>query len=61
MKLFGWGLILGGCLLFARGIPDGRWVTPLTYSHAMMGFFFGLLHLAYGTYLYFTEKHRNET
>jgi len=26
-----------------------------------MGFFFGLLHLAYGGYLYFTEKSRNET
>jgi hypothetical protein len=26
-----------------------------------MGFFFGLLHLAYGVYLYFTEKRRNET
>jgi len=24
--------------------------------HLLMGFFFGLLHLAYGAYLYLTEK-----
>jgi hypothetical protein len=59
MKLFGWGFILGGCLLFARGIPDG--VTRLAFSHGVMGFFFGFLHLAYGIYLYFTEKRRDET
>jgi len=59
MKLFGWGFVLGGCALFALGIPD--WVSRLTYSHAVMGFFFGFLHLAYGVYLYFTEKRRDET
>jgi hypothetical protein len=26
-----------------------------------MGLFFGGLHLAYGVYLYFTERRRNET
>src|SRR5438132_963526 len=59
MKVFGWALILGGCALLAIGIPDRY--HRLEHSHAIMGFFFGLLHLAYGTYLYFTEKRRNET
>jgi hypothetical protein len=27
-------------------------------AHYVMGFFFGVLHLAYGIYLYFTEKRR---
>jgi hypothetical protein len=59
MKIFGWSFILGGCILFAVGISDR--LTRLEYAHGVMGFFFGLLHLAYGTYLYFTEKRRNET
>jgi hypothetical protein len=58
MRLFGWALILGGCALFAVGIPDSA--GRLYYAHGIMGFFFGLLHLAYGVYLYFTEKPRNE-
>ncbi len=59
MRLFGWALILGGCGLFALGIPDR--VGRLEYAHGIMGFFFGLLHLAYGIYLYFTEQRRDET
>ena len=58
MKLFGWLFVLGGCSLLAMGIP--RSMHRLEHAHATMGFFFGLLHLAYGTYLYFTEKRRNE-
>jgi len=60
MKIFGWGFILGGCALLAVGIPDQP-LRRLDYAQGVMGFFFGLLHLAYGTYLYFTEKRRNET
>jgi hypothetical protein len=56
MKLFGWLFVLGGCGLFALGIPD---LPRATYIHGVMGLFFGALHLAYGVYLYFTEK--NET
>jgi hypothetical protein len=59
MKVFGWGFILGGCGLFAVDIPAG--VPPADYTYAIMGFFFGGLHLAYGSYLYFTEPRRNET
>ena len=59
MRLFGWGFILGGCGLFVADIPAG--VRPADYAHAVMAFFFGGLHLAYGIYLYFTEPRRNET
>ena len=57
IKLFGWLFIAGGCSLFALGIPD---VPRPLYAHGVMGFFFGALHLAYGTYLCFTEKAKNE-
>jgi hypothetical protein len=33
----------------------------LLYAHGIMGFFFGVLHLAYGIYIYFTEQRRDET
>ena len=28
-------------------------------AHWLMGFFFGVLHLVYGAYLYLTEKRKN--
>jgi hypothetical protein len=59
MKIFGWAFILGGCALLALGIPGG--VSWFKYAHGIMGFFFGVLHLAYGVYLYFTEQRKNET
>lgn len=52
MRLFGWAFVVGGCALFAAGIPD---LPPGMYAHGIMGFFFGLLHQAYGIYLYLTE------
>jgi hypothetical protein len=57
MKIFGWGFVVAGCALLA--IPTG--LRPFDFGYGVMGFFFGLLHLAYGTYLYFTEKRGNET
>jgi uncharacterized membrane protein YfcA len=59
MRLFGWVMILGGCLMFALGIPDR--IDRVWYAHGIMGFFFGVLHLAYGVYIYFTDKRRDET
>ncbi|MHB8519398.1 MAG: hypothetical protein ACYDH9_01450 [Limisphaerales bacterium] len=56
MKLFGWVFIAGGCGLFALGIPD---VPRPLFAHGVMGFFFGVLHLAYGLYLTFTTKEKN--
>ncbi len=59
MRLFGWFFVLAGCGLFALGIPS--WARPADYAHGVMGIFFGVLHLTYGIYLYFTEQRRNET
>jgi hypothetical protein len=55
MKLFGYLLLLGGCVLFWAGFKH-----PPTFrtGHALMGTFFGVLHLAYGVYLRFTEQPR---
>jgi hypothetical protein len=55
MKLFGWVFILGGCSLFWLAFQ-----RPPTcrLGHGLMGAFFGVLHLAYGVYLYFTERDR---
>jgi len=58
MKLFAWGLIGGGLLLLLWQVvldPDMR----AGAIHLLMGFFFGVLHLAYGAYLYLTEKGKN--
>jgi len=57
IRLFGWTFIIGGCGLFAFGIPNLP--RPL-YAHGVMGLFFGGLHLAYGIYLFCTEKRKNE-
>jgi hypothetical protein len=59
MKLFGWGFIVFGCSLGVRlaFLKEG---ASLSLGHGMMGASFGGLHLAYGIYLYFTEKRKNE-
>jgi hypothetical protein len=59
MRLFGWAFVLAGCALLALG-PQSQ-IEPFPCGYAIMGFFFGLLHLAYGVYLYFTEQRGNET
>jgi hypothetical protein len=59
MRLFGWAFVIAGCGLFAMGIPDQIQRPDLAYG--IMGVFFGVLHLAYGVYLYFTEQRRDET
>jgi hypothetical protein len=56
IKLFGWLFVVGGCLLLTAGFPEHP--RP-SLAHGVMGAFFGALHLAYGLYLYFTEKQRN--
>lgn len=60
IKLFGWGFIIGGCSLLAVFFSD---VLPMINSvspHLLMSFFFGVTHLAYGAYLYFTEPRKTE-
>jgi hypothetical protein len=54
MKLFGRAFVFAGCgLLLVSPIPIG---DTRQNAHYVMGFFFGALHLAYGLYLYFTER-----
>ena len=55
LKLLGWLFILGGCgLVFGSFALENAPETGT--GHWLMGAFFGLLQLAYGIYLYFTEK-----
>lgn len=63
MRLFGWAFVIGSCTIAALCVLGnmGKSISADTFSNGIMGFFFGLLHLAYGVYLYFTEKRRDET
>jgi len=56
VRLFGWVYIV-----FAPGVFVALLIIrPLPFSpHWLMGFFFGVLHLLYGAYLFFTEKRKN--
>ena len=59
VKLFGWIYIVLACVclfIFAIARPEIE-----ISAHWFMGFFFGALHLAYGAYLYLTEKGKNAT
>jgi hypothetical protein len=54
MKLFGWLII--GITGFTLLVQASVTPTPgARFDHAFMGALFGLLHLAYGIYLYVTE------
>lgn len=56
ISLFGRTFVFAGCalVLMSPVIPGDATVA----AHYVMGFFFGVLHLAYGIYLYFTERQR---
>lgn len=59
LRLFGWAFVLGSsafCLSALPNLFDSRLV-----GHGIMGLFFGLAHLAYGIYLYFTEPRKTGT
>jgi hypothetical protein len=57
MKLFGWFFILIGCGLAITSFLN-KWPSELS-PHLLMAATFGGLHLAYGIYLYLTEKGKN--
>jgi hypothetical protein len=63
MRLFGWAFVIAGCAIATLCLFSGaaKGIAPGTFANGMMGVFFGVLHLAYGIYLYFTEQHRDET
>ena len=60
VRRFGWlmlaigGAILALLVVLAFGGTD----FDVRLNHILMGFFFGVLHLAYGAYLYVTEKRK---
>jgi hypothetical protein len=56
IKAFGWLFLLLGFVMFLAGTCLLRFVNPLWQAHIIMGGIFGGLHLAYGIYLYFTER-----
>ena len=57
IRLFGWMFVLGGCAVtFATQSQSALRTTEA--AHYVMGAFFGLLQLAYGIYLYFSEKRK---
>jgi len=58
MRWFAWGIIaLGSVALLAA--PMVQTDPNPAFDHGVMGFFFGVLHLAYGAYLYLTEQRKN--
>jgi len=58
MKLFGWVFILLGCALGSLMVFAGSHGPDLS-PFLLMGATFGGFHLAYGIYLYITEKGKN--
>lgn len=58
IKLFGW-LFIAGAIALAYAAPRSEWLDNVNLIYWVMGFFFGVLHLAYGAYLYLTEKGKN--
>lgn len=58
IKLFAW-ILIGFALGILLVIPAVQTEPNAAVDHALMGFFFGALHLGYGAYLYLTEKGKN--
>ena len=58
IKFFGWLFIAGGCTFFFY-FSTSETANFDFDAHWLMGFFFGVLHLVYGVYLYLTEKGKN--
>jgi hypothetical protein len=58
LQLFGWFFILSACVLWADAVFVGLPRDAAT-ANLVMGAFFGVVHLAYGLYLRFTEHRKN--
>lgn len=61
LRLFGWIYIAAGNAVFLWLLVTYHQDSYASWenSHWLMGFLFGFLQLAYGIYLYFTEKRKN--
>ncbi len=57
IRLFGWIFIISAIGLLSFLLLRNSTLQPNS-GNLMMGFFFGVLHLAYGAYLYLTEKRK---
>ena len=57
IRWFGWAFIVGAVAALILGLNIAR-VQTMEAAHYLMGIFFGAAHLAYGIYLYFTERTR---
>ena len=57
MRLLGGIFVVSGIVLLG-GYAYCPWLLKPESAHYLMGIFFGVLHLAYGIYLYFTEKQK---
>lgn len=55
IRLFGGAFLMAGAAILF-GAAHYPWLTRVETAHTMMGTLFGGLHLAYGVYLYFTER-----
>jgi hypothetical protein len=58
IRWFGWIFIVSAIVLVISLMAANASVRPQA-GNLIMGFFFGVLHLAYGAYLYLTEKRKN--
>jgi hypothetical protein len=59
IKLFGWIIVLFGLALLFCMILCAQ-LRTLAIANGAMGLFFGAFHLAFGIYLFFTERKKNE-
>jgi len=59
IRLFGWGFLAAGLIILGLMISNALWIVALDCPNFVMGVVFGGFHLAYGVYLYFTER-KNE-
>jgi hypothetical protein len=57
VKWFGWIYVGSACVILCILMTTQPQID--ISAHWLMGFFFGVLHLAYGAYLYLTEKGKN--
>jgi hypothetical protein len=58
IRLFGWGIVIAGLILLGGMVWTNLSASGIS-PHVVMGIIFGGSHLAYGIYLYFTER-KNE-
>lgn len=58
IRWLGWIFIVSAIVLVITALAANASARPQA-GNLIMGFFFGVLHLAYGAYLYLTEKRKN--